>query len=88
MWSPSKREGFMVVHHLPVLPAGQQYQLWVVGGPAWAPAGQFQVDAIGHAALTVRVELEQPERFAITVEAAPTGTAPSGPAVMQGAPSG
>jgi hypothetical protein len=88
VWSPSKREGFMVVHHLPILPAGQQYQLWVVGGPAWAPAARFEVDAIGHAVLTVRVELERPERFAITVEAATPGTAPSGPAVMQGDASG
>jgi Anti-sigma-K factor rskA len=84
VWSPSKREGFMVVHHLPMLRAGQQYQLWVVGESAWALAGTFQVDAIGHAALTVRVERERPERFAVTVE--PTGphSVPTGPTVMQG----
>jgi hypothetical protein len=83
-WSPAKREGFMVVHHLPMLPAGQQYQLWVVGEPAWALAGVFQVDAIGHAALKVRVERQPPERFAVTVE--PTGphSVPTGPTVMQG----
>jgi hypothetical protein len=87
VWSPSKREGFMVVHHLPILPPGRQYQLWVIGGAAWAPAGGFQVDAIGHAALTVRADLERPERFAITVEAAALGAVPSGPPVMQGGPS-
>ena len=83
-WSPSKREGFMVVHHLPMLPAGQQYQLWVVGESAWAPAGVFQVDAIGHAALTVRVERQHPERFAVTVEPAGPHSVPTGPTVMQG----
>ncbi len=74
----------MVVHHLPMLPAGQQYQLWVVGESAWAPAGVFQVDAIGHAALTVRVERQHPERFAVTVEPAGPHSVPTGPTVMQG----
>jgi hypothetical protein len=87
VWSPSKREGFMVVHHLPVLPAGRQYQLWVGGGSAWAPGGRFEVDGIGHAALTVQVGLERPERFAITVEAEAVGAVPRGDTVMQGAPS-
>ena len=87
VWSPSKREGFVVVHHLPALSAGQQYQFWVVEGAAWAPAGQFQVDDIGHAALTVRVERDHPERFAITVEPVSPRSSPSGPTVMQGGPS-
>jgi hypothetical protein len=88
VWSPGKRQGFMVVHHLPVLPPGRQYQVWVVGGTAWAPAGQFEVDAIGHAALTIGVGLDHPEQFAITVEASPIGPRPSGLPVMQGGPSG
>jgi Anti-sigma-K factor rskA, C-terminal len=88
VWSPSKREGFMVVHHLPMLPPGQRYHLWTVGDSAWAPAGTFEVDHIGHAALTVRVERERPERFAVTVELESPRTAPRGPTVMQGAPSG
>jgi anti-sigma-K factor RskA len=67
-----------------MLPAGQQYQLWVVGESTWAPAGVFQVDAIGHAALTVRVERRHPERFAVTVEPAGPHSVPTGPTVMQG----
>jgi hypothetical protein len=87
VWSPSKREGFMVVHHLPMLSPGQRYHLWTVGDSAWAPAGTFEVDHIGHAALTVRVERERPERFAVTVEFEGPRAAPRGPTVMQGAPS-
>jgi hypothetical protein len=87
VWSPSKREGFAVVHNRPVLPAGQQYQLWVRGPSAWAPAGAFQVDAIGHAALGVRVEDQHPESFAVTVEPAGLSSTPTGPPVMQGGPS-
>ena len=67
---------------------GQRYHLWTVGDSAWAPAGTFEVDHIGHAALTVRVERERPERFAVTVELEGPRTAPRGPTVMQGAPSG
>jgi hypothetical protein len=84
VWSPSRRAGFMVVHNLPMLPAGRQYQLWVVGGSAWAPAGAFQVDAIGHAVLTVPVEREHPERFAVTVEPDGPQSSPTGPTIMQG----
>lgn len=32
----------------------QQYQLWVVAGRQALPAGVFNVDAVGHNALTVR----------------------------------
>ena len=45
-------------------------------GSAWAPAGAFQVDAIGHAVLTVPVEGERPERFAVTVEPAGPQSSP------------
>ena len=84
VWSPSKREGFMVVHNLPMLPAGRQYRLWVLGESTWAPAGAFEVDAIGHAVLTVPVKREHPERFAVTVEPVGPQSAPTGPTVMQG----
>ena len=84
VWSPSRREGFIVVHHLPILPAGQRYRLWAVNDAAWLPAGQFEVDAIGHAALIARAPREHPERFVITVEPVAAGVSPSGPPVMEG----
>jgi anti-sigma-K factor RskA len=87
-WSPSRKRGFIVLHNLPPLPAGRQYQVWVVAGQTSAPAGVFDVDAIGHAALVVEIGVDRPERFAITVE--PTGgqQTPSGPVVMQGGRAG
>jgi anti-sigma-K factor RskA len=86
VWSPSKERGFIVVHFLPELPAGKEYQLWAVAGQEALPAGAFTVDSIGHNALMVQVEVAQPERFEITVE--PTGGvgAPSGPVMMRGSP--
>jgi hypothetical protein len=84
VWSPSRGQGFVVVHHLPVLPAGQQYRLWVVGAPRWVPAGAFLVDSIGHATLTVQVTHDRPEGFAVTIEPAGPHAIPTGPTVMRG----
>jgi anti-sigma-K factor RskA len=77
-----------VVHNLPPLPAGRQYQVWAVTGQASAPAGVFDVDAIGHAALVIEIGLDSPERFTITLEPAGGQRTPSGPVVMQGARAG
>jgi hypothetical protein len=87
-WSPSRKRGFVVVHNLPPLPAGRQYQVWAVAGQASAPAGVFDVDAIGHAALVIEIGFDRPDRFMITLEPAGGQRAPSGPVVMQGAPAG
>jgi len=87
-WSPTRKRGFVVVHNLPPLPAGRQYQVWVFAGPASTPAGVFDVDAIGHAALVVEVGLDHPERFTITVEPAGGQRTPSGPVVMQSGQTG
>lgn len=87
VWSPAKQQGFIVVHNLPGLPVGKQYQLWAVAGRAPTSAGVFGVDAIGHAALLVDVRTERPEHFAVTIEPAGGAPAPTGPVVMQGSPS-
>jgi anti-sigma-K factor RskA len=83
-WSPSRKSGFLVVHNLPSLPAGKQYQLWAITGQQPSPAGVFDVDAIGHAALVVRAEVDRPELFAITAEPAGGRSAPTGAIVMKG----
>jgi hypothetical protein len=88
-WSPSRKRGFLVVHNLPALPAGRQYQLWVLdAGQKPTSAGVFDVDAIGHAALVIEVGADPPRRFAITAEPAGGRPVPSGPVVMEGAASG
>jgi hypothetical protein len=81
-WSPSRKRGFLVVHNLPVAPAGKQYQLWVISGGQPAPAGVFDVDDLGHASVVVTVETPQPESFAITLEPSGGGPAPSGAPLM------
>ena len=87
-WSPSRKRGFIVVHNLPSLPAGRQYQAWVIAGQASAPAAIFDVDAIGHAALVVEIAVDRPERFTITVEPAGGQRVPTGPVVMEGGRAG
>jgi anti-sigma-K factor RskA len=47
----------------------------------------FDVDAVGHAALVVEVDAQRPDLFAVTVEVAGGAPSPTGPIVMQGAPS-
>jgi anti-sigma-K factor RskA len=86
VWSPSQQRGFMVVHHLPALPAGKTYQLWAVTGQQTLSATVFQVDTVGHAALMVPVAVAHPDRFEITVEPAGGVAAPSGPLMLSGSP--
>jgi anti-sigma-K factor RskA len=81
-WSPSRKRGFLVVHNLPVAPAGKQYQLWVIAAGHPASAGVFDVDNLGHASLVVPVEPPQPDAFAITLEPSGGAPAPSGSPLM------
>lgn len=84
VWSPARKQGFLVIHHLPALPSGKQYQLWVIAGQQPRSAGVFDVDAVGHAALVVTGAAERPDRFAVTVESPGGVPAPTGPIVMRG----
>jgi anti-sigma-K factor RskA len=86
VWSLSKRRGFMVVHFLPTLPPGKTYQLWAMTGQQALPAGVFQVDSVGHAALMVTVAVAHPDRFEITVEPVGGVTVPSGLVMLHGRP--
>jgi anti-sigma-K factor RskA len=81
-WSPARKSGFLVVHNLPMAPAGKQYQLWVIAGGQPVPAGVFDVDNLGHASMVVAVEAPAPDGFAITLEPAGGGPAPSGAPLM------
>ncbi len=82
VWSPSRHAGFIVVHYLPMLPPGRQYQLWAIAGGNPAPAGLFDVDEVGHAALIVSATVEQPDRFAVTIEPRGGRPSPTGPIAM------
>ncbi len=84
VWSPARKQGFLVIHHLPALPSGKQYQFWVIAGQQPRSAGVFDVDAVGHTALVVTGDAERPDLFAVTVEPAGGVPAPTGPIVMRG----
>jgi anti-sigma-K factor RskA len=85
VWSPARKQGFLVIHHLPPLGPRQQYQLWAIGGQRPQSLATFDVDAVGHAALLVGADVARPELFAVTVEATGGVAVPSGPVVMSGA---
>jgi len=88
VWSPARKRGYLVVHNLPPLSPGKQYQLWVTAGQQLRSAGVFDVDAIGHAALIVAGAAERPDLFTVTVEPAGGAPAPGGPVMMKGGQSG
>lgn len=85
VWSPSRKQGFLVIHHLPPLSPGRQYQLWVIAGQQPKSAGVFDVDSVGHAALVVNGETTRPDFYAVTIEGAGGAPVPSGPVVMKSA---
>jgi anti-sigma-K factor RskA len=88
VWSPARKRGYLVVHNLPPLSPGKQYQLWVTSGQQPTSAGVFDVDAIGHAALVIAGAAERPDLFTVTVEPAGGAPSPGGPVVMKGGQAG
>ncbi len=72
LWRQERQEGLLVVENLPSLPAGRDYQLWVIDPNLKTPvsAGVFKVDNEGK----VRIEFKPDRRvqsaykFAVTVE--------------------
>ncbi len=84
-WNPAARRGVLLVRDLPALPAGRQYQLWVIAGGKPVSAGVFDVGPGGRATLAVQANTGRADLFAITVEPAGGLPAPSGPIVMKGA---
>ena len=72
LWDSEKQEGVFVVQNMKPLPAGRDYQLWVIDPQYKIPvsAGVFQVDDQG----TVRVDfkanktIQTASKFAVTEE--------------------
>jgi anti-sigma-K factor RskA len=86
LWSPASRDAVLVVSGLPPAPAGQAYEVWVIGQGAPVPAGLFQASADGSAVFRLPqvAETAQPKTFAVTLETAAGVPAPSGPMVLAG----
>jgi anti-sigma-K factor RskA len=71
LWDNSKQEGVFVVQNLKPLPAGRDYQLWVLdNGTTPVDAGVFQVDENGSVRLDFKTKqlIKVPGRFAVTEE--------------------
>lgn len=72
LWRQDRQDGLLVVENLPTLPAGKDYQLWVIDPNQKVPvsAGVFKVDAEGK----VRIEfkparnVQSAYKFAVTQE--------------------
>jgi anti-sigma-K factor RskA len=73
LWDDAKQEGVFMVQNLKPLPAGRDYQLWVIDSKYKAPvdAGVFQVDDKGNVRLIFKAKapINAALKFAVTEEA-------------------
>lgn len=72
LWRQERQDGLLVVENLPALPAGRDYQLWVIDPNLKSPvsAGVFKVDAQGRVRIEFKPErtVQSAYKFAVTVE--------------------
>jgi len=70
--------------HIPPLPEGRTYQVWVRRNGAWASLGTARPDAHGYARFIVegRDLAALPQALQVTVEPGSGSTAPSGPTIL------
>ena len=72
LWDDAKQEGVFMVQNMKPLPAGSDYQLWVIDSNYKAPvdAGVFQVDAQGNVRLIFKAKapIKAAQKFAVTQE--------------------
>lgn len=72
VWRQERQEGLLVVENLPALPAGRDYQLWVIDPNLKTPvsAGIFKVDAAGKVRIEFKPDrvVQSAYKFAVTVE--------------------
>ena len=72
LWRQERQEGLLVVENLPALPAGRDYQLWVIDPNLKTPvsAGIFKVDAEGKVRIEFKPDrvVQSAYKFAVTVE--------------------
>jgi len=87
VWCPSMQEGILAVSNLPRLPAGKDYQLWVIDPhyPAPVSGGVFAVDrATGEAYVTFKTSqpIQSIAKFAVSLERKGGATEPQGPIIL------
>jgi anti-sigma-K factor RskA len=87
LWDAAKKEGTLVVQNLAPVPAGKDYQLWVIEkGKAPVDAGVFSVDEKGtaHIRFKPKAEVAAAATFAITLERKGGVPAPEGTMMLVG----
>jgi anti-sigma-K factor RskA len=87
MWDPVKKEGTLIVQNLAPVPAGKDYQLWVIEkGKAPVNAGVFSVDMNGSAQIRFKpkADVAIAATFAITLEKQGGVPAPEGTMILVG----
>jgi anti-sigma-K factor RskA len=72
------------VAHLAAPPADHVYEAWVIHAGVPAPAGIFVTAAGGNGGLVLTRQPTAGDQVVITLEPAPGGAKPTGPAVLQG----
>lgn len=75
-WSANEGKAVLVTEGLDPAPSGHTYELWYVRGEDKIPAGTFDPDAEGEAAVLVEGEMHEGDVIAVTVEV--TGGSPDG----------
>ena len=85
-WSPSRGLVF-TASHLPTLPAGRVYQLWVVTASGAVSAGVTQPDTTGRVRSVTRPATTSPAiAVAVTIEPEGGVPAPTGEMYLKGSP--
>jgi len=87
VWCPSMQEGILAVSNLPRLPAGKDYQLWVIDPhyPAPVSGGVISVNATtGEVYVTFRTvqPIRSIAKFAVSLERKGGAPEPQGPIVL------
>jgi anti-sigma-K factor RskA len=88
IWNAATREAMLLASGLEKPPAGQAYEIWVIGPSSTpVPAGVFQPGPDGRALVSLpRVDdTARPRTFAVTLEPAAGSASPTGPMVLAGA---
>lgn len=84
LFDPASGQATLVASGLPVLPAGQVYEAWVIADGVPVPAGLFASDASGPTVHPVTAPARGARTFAVTIEPAGGTPAPTGPMVLAG----
>ncbi|HEY9907879.1 MAG TPA: anti-sigma factor [Thermosynechococcaceae cyanobacterium] len=80
--APGEPKAVLALRNLPALAPGQYYQLWVIAEGQKIPWDRFNPNDRGSVFTQLSLPNNQITTLAVTVEAAPVATQPTGPMVM------